>query len=74
VSLCRNFRSLLRSGLMCLSLRALPFGYPEPAVAQSPLLQTVQEVVTGTPDARETGAFAAERGRAAYCQGTSAEP
>ena len=61
-------------GLIWLSLCVLPCGFPIPAAAQSPQPPIVQVAVTGTLDARETGASAGERqsGRqpAGYISGT----
>jgi Carboxypeptidase regulatory-like domain len=62
MSLRRNVRELVpgAGGLIWLSLCVLPCGFPIRAVAQSPQTTTIEGVVTGTIDARETGASAGE--------------
>jgi hypothetical protein len=74
MSLRRNVRGLVPGAgrLIWLSLFVLPFGFPTPALAQSPQPQTDQREITDTFDARETGAPAGEPARqlSGYITGT----
>jgi hypothetical protein len=76
MSLLRNIHWLVfrSGGLLWLSLCLLPCEFSIPVVAQSSQPPTVQELVTGTRDAPETGAAAVERQperqRSGYINGT----